>query len=52
MLAVLGDHGLIFEKLFLEWLPEDIRIQVVDMKIKDHRQLVKQADALWTGHGI
>ena len=36
------------EQLFLERLPEDIRIQLVDTKIEDHRQLAKWADALWT----
>ena len=50
MLALLGDHPpcLHFEQLFLERLPEDIRIQLVDAKIDDHRQLAKRADALWS----
>ena len=50
MLALLGDHPpcLLFEQLFLERLPEDIRIQLVDSKIADHRQLAKHADALWS----
>lgn len=50
MLALLGNHPpcLLFEQLFLERLPEDIRIQLVDMKIEDHRQLAKRADALWS----
>ena len=50
MLALLGDHPpcLLFEQLFLERLPEDIRIQLVDSKIDDHRQLAKRADALWS----
>ena len=50
MLALLGDHPpcLLFEQLFLERLPDDIRIQLVDSKIDDHRQLAKHADALWS----
>ena len=50
MLGLLGDHPpcLLFEQLFLERLPEDIRIQLVDSKIEDHRQLAKRADALWS----
>ena len=50
MLALLGDHPpcLLFEQLFLERLPEDIRIQLVDSKIDDYRQLAKRADALWS----
>ena len=50
MLALLGDHPpcLLFEQLFLEKLPEDIRAQLVDSKIADHRELARKADALWT----
>ena len=29
-------------------MPEDFRIQLVDAKIDDHRQLAKRADALWS----
>ena len=49
MLALLGDHPpcLLFEQLFLEQMPEDIRVQLVDAKLEDHRQLAKRADALW-----
>ena len=49
MLALLGDHPpcLLFNQLFLERLPADIRIQLVDAKIEDHRALAKRADALW-----
>ena len=54
MLALLGDHPpcLLFEQLFLERLPEDIRIQLVDAKIEDHRQLAKRADALWSSRDM
>lgn len=50
MLALLGNHSpcLLFEQLFLERLPEDIRIQLVDAKIEDYRELAKRADALWS----
>ena len=53
MLALLGDHPpcLLFEQLFLERLPEDIRIQLVESKIEDHRQLAKRADALYSQAG-
>ena len=35
MLALLGDHPpcMLFEQLFLEWLPEDIRVQLVDATV-------------------
>ena len=38
---------LLFKQLFLECLPADIRIQLVDAKIEDCRALAKRADALW-----
>ena len=49
MLALLGDHPpcLLFEQLFLERLPEDIRIHLVHAKIDDYRELARRADALW-----
>ena len=54
MLALLGDHTpcLLFEQLFLERLPEDIRIQLVDGKIEDHRALARRADALWSSRDM
>ena len=54
MLALLGEHPpcLLFEQLFLERLPEDIRIQLVDSEITDHRQLAKRADALWSSRDM
>ena len=54
MLALLGDHPpcLLFEQLFLERLPEDIRVQLVDAKIEDHRELARRADALWAAKGM
>ena len=54
MLALLGDHPpcLLFEQLFLERLPEDIRAQLVDAKIEDHRELARRADALWAARDI
>ena len=50
MLALLGNHPpcLLFEQLFLERLPEDIRIHLVDVKIDDYRELARRADALWS----
>ena len=50
MLGLLGDHPpcLLFEQFFLERLPEDIHIQLIDLKIEDHRQLAKWADTLWS----
>ncbi len=39
---------MLFEQLFLERLPDDIQIQLVDSKIEDHRALAQRADALWT----
>jgi len=54
MLALLGDHPpcMLFEQLFLERLPEDIRVQLVDAKIEDHRELARRADALWAAKGM
>lgn len=54
MLGLLGDHPpcLLFEQLFLERLPEDIRIQLVDFKFDDLRQLAQRADALWSCRGM
>ena len=54
MLALLSDHTpcLLFEQLFLERLPEDIRIQLVDGKIEDHRALARRPDALWSSRDM
>lgn len=54
MLALLGDHPpcMLFEQLFLERLPEDMRVQLVDAKVKDHRELARKADALWAAKGM
>ena len=54
MLALLGDHPpcLLFEQLFLERLPDDIRAQVVDADIADYRELAKRADALWAARDM
>ena len=54
MLALLGNHPpcLLFDQLFLERLPEDIRVQIVDAKIDDHRLLAKKADALWAARDM
>ena len=54
MLALLGDHPpcFLFEQLFLERLPKDIRIQLEDAKFDDCRQLVKHADALWVSRDM
>ncbi len=43
---------LLFEQLFLERLPEDIRIQLIDSKIDDCRQLAQRADALWVSRDV
>lgn len=50
MLALLGDHPpcFLFEQLFLERLPEEVRIQLVDSKFENHRDLAKRADAIWS----
>ena len=50
MLALLGDHPpcLLFEQLFLERLPGDIRAQLADSQIVDHRELARKANALWS----
>ena len=50
MLALIDDHTpcFLFEQLFLECLPDDICIQLVDTKIEGHHQLAKRAEALWS----
>ena len=50
MLALLGGHTpcFLFEQLFLERLPEDLRAHLVGTKWDDPCQLVRQADALWS----
>ena len=54
MLALLGNHPpcLLFEQLFLERLPEDVRIQLVDAEFKDHRELARRADVLWSSRDM
>ena len=54
MLALLGDHPpcFIFKQLFLERLPEDVRVQLVDAKFDNCRQLAKHADALWVSRDM
>ena len=49
MLALLGDHPpcFLFRQLFLERLPEDMRAQLVDEDIRDHRRLARKADKIW-----
>ena len=39
------------EHVFLERLPGDIRIQLVDM-IEDNHQLAKRADHLWSSRDM
>ena len=54
MLALLGDHSpcFLFQQLFLERLPEDIRVQLVDSEADDYRHLAKKADALWASRDM
>ena len=54
MLALLGDHHpcLLFQQLFLERLPKDIRIQLADAKFEDVRQLARRADPLWAARDM
>ena len=49
MLALLGDHPscFLFEQLFLERLPEDVRVHLAGAQFTDCRQLAKKADAYW-----
>ncbi len=48
MLALLGNHTPcpLFDQLFLERLPEDIHIQLVDAKVEDPCELARRAHAL------
>ena len=43
---------LLFEQFFPERLPEDVRIQLVDDKFKDHRELTRRADIFWSSRNI
>ena len=49
MLALLGDHPpwFLFRQLCLERLPEDMRVQLIDQDIEDHRQLARKDDKIW-----
>ena len=49
MLSLLGDHGCCFiaEQLFLEQLPLDLQLQLVNDDFTDPRALAAKADALW-----
>ena len=48
MLSLLDDHKfyLLAEQIFLEHLPEDIRMQIADSDFKDSRALAQRADIL------
>ena len=49
MLSLLADHGFCFlaEQLFLEQLPEDIRLQLSNDDFTNLRALATKADVLW-----
>ena len=49
MLSLLADHGFCFlaEQLFLEQLPEDIRLQLSNDDFTHPRVLATKADVLW-----
>ena len=49
MLSLLADHGFCFlaEQLFLEQVPEDIRLQLSDDDFTNPRALATKADVLW-----
>ena len=49
MLALLGDHPpcFLYEQLFFERLPEDVRVHLAGAQFTDCRQLAKKADAYW-----
>ena len=49
MLSLLADHGFCFlaEQLFLEQLPEDIRLQLSNDDFTNPRALATKADVLW-----
>lgn len=52
MLSLLGDHKtcFLFERLFLERLPEDIRGTLIHADIHEPRALAQAADKLWEAH--
>jgi hypothetical protein len=49
MLALLAGHELclLFEEIFLEKMPEDIRIQLVNEDFTNPRQVAELADKMW-----
>ena len=49
---LLNPPCLFFEQPFLEHLPKDIHIQLVDSKMDDYLQLAKRANALWSSWDV
>ena len=49
LLALLDGHKpcLLFEQLFLEQMPDDIRLIIAENDFTDPRQLAARADVLW-----
>ncbi|XP_078493982.1 uncharacterized protein LOC144749499 [Ciona intestinalis] len=49
MLSLLGNHEscLLFEELFLQRMPNDIRICLAKEDLEEPRQLARRADQLW-----
>ena len=49
MLALLSGHPpyFLFQQLFLECLPDDMRAQLIDAIIDDCQQLAQRAERIW-----
>ena len=54
MLSLLDGHKscLLFETIFLEQLPEDLRMQLIGEDFADPRKLAEKADALWHAKSV
>ena len=54
MLSLMDGHApcFLFEQIFLEQLPEDVRLQLADQDFTDPRAVAIRADSIWLARGL
>lgn len=54
MLALMDGHTscFLFEQIFLEQLPQDVRLQLADEDFADPRAVALKADSIWTARNV